>query len=139
MIYSVDDGRVPSFHEIPCAIDGVKPGIALTLASGTAALATATANNGFNYNFGRWNVIIWGYLNQFITSGTKPWVLADTRYNKEYQGAVWLDRTSLEVTSKIADNDANVWKGYARFIGGFNDWRFAAVGGVTDGTTLISA
>lgn len=98
----------------------------------------ATANNGFNYNFGRWNVIIWGYLNQYITSGTKPWVLADTRYNKEYQGAVWLDRTSLEVTSKIADNDANVWKGYARFIGGFNDWRFAAVGGVTGGTTLIS-
>ena len=24
----------------------------------------ATANNGFNYQFGRWNVIVWPYLNQ---------------------------------------------------------------------------
>ena len=47
MIYSVDDGRVPSFHEIPCAIDGVKPGIALTLASGTAVLATATTKPSY--------------------------------------------------------------------------------------------
>lgn len=99
-----------------------------------------TSNNGFNYNFGRWNVIVWPYLNQFITSGTKPWILIDSKYNEEYGGAVWLDRTALEVKSRIDDgNDANVWSGYARFIAGFNDWRFAAVGGVTGGSTLISA
>lgn len=99
----------------------------------------ATANNGFNYNFGRWNVIVWPYLNQFITSGTSPWVLLDTEYNKTYQGAVWYDRTGLEVKSLIDDgNDANVWHGYARWSAGFNDWRFASVGGVTGGTTLVS-
>lgn len=99
-----------------------------------------SANNGFNYLFGRWNVIVWPYLNQFITANTKPWVLLDSKYNEEYGGAVWLDRTALEVKSRIDDgNDANVWSGYARFIAGFNDWRFAAVGGVTGGSTLVSS
>lgn len=97
-----------------------------------------TANNGFNYNFGRWNVIIWPYLNQFIAKGTKPYILLDTKYNEEHGSAVWLDRTKLDIKSEIASNDANIWKGYARFIAGFNDWRGFAVGGVKDGTTLIS-
>ena len=97
-----------------------------------------TANNGFNYNFGRWNVIVWPYLNQFIASGTAPWILLDGRYNDEYGGAVWLDRVKLEVRSELASNDANVWKGYARFTAGFNDWRAFAVGGVTGGTKLIA-
>lgn len=98
-----------------------------------------TAHNSFNYNFGRWNVIVWPYLNQFIAAGTKPWVMMDQRYNKEYGGAVWLDRVKLEVRSELAGNDANVWKGYARFTAGFNDWRFAAVGGVAGGDTLITS
>lgn len=100
----------------------------------------ATANNGFNFNFGRWNVIVWPYLNQFITTGTKPWVMLSSSYNDEYGGAVWLDRTKLDVKSYIDNgNDANVWSGYARFIAGFNDWRAFAVGGVTGGTTLINS
>ena len=98
-----------------------------------------TSNNGFNYLFGRWNVIVWPYLNKYLADGTAPWVLLDSRYNNEYGGAVWIDRTNLEVRSRIDDNtDANVWQGYARFIAGFNDWRFAAVGGVTGGTQLVS-
>ena len=98
-----------------------------------------TSNNGFNYTYGRWSVIIWPYLNQFIADGTSPWILMDSRYNKEYNGAVWLDRVSLEVRSDIdKNNDANTWSGYARFTAGFSDWRFAAVGGVTGGTTLVS-
>ena len=98
----------------------------------------ATANNGFNYNFGRWNVVVWPYLNQFIASGTAPWILLDKKYNDEYGSAMWLDRVQLEVRSELAGNDANVWKGYARFIAGFNDWRGYAVGGVTGGTQLIA-
>ena len=98
----------------------------------------ATANNGFNYNFGRWNVVVWPYLNQFIASGTSPWILLDKKYNDEYGSAMWLDRVQLEVRSELAGNDANVWKGYARFIAGFNDWRGYAVGGVTGGTQLIA-
>ena len=52
---------------------------------------------------------------------------------------MWLDRVKLEVRSELSSNDANVWKGYARFIAGFNDWRGFAVGGVTGGTQLIGA
>lgn len=98
-----------------------------------------TANNGFNYTFGRWNVIVWAYLNQFITKGSLPWMVLDTAYSEEYDGAVWLDRVKLEVKSEIAANDANTWKGYARFSAGFNDWRFAAIGGVAGGAKLIGA
>lgn len=100
----------------------------------------ATANNGFNYTYGRWNVIVWPYLNQFITANTSPWVLIDSNYNKDYGGAMWFDRTGLDVKSLIDDgNDANVWHGYSRFIAGFNDFRFAACGGVDGGTQMISA
>lgn len=97
-----------------------------------------TSNNGFNFLFGRWNVVIWPYLNQFITANAKPWILLDKRYNEEYGGAVWLDREELSVRSELAGNDANVWKGRARFVAGFNDWRFAAIGGVDGGDTLVS-
>ena len=98
----------------------------------------ATANNGFNYTFGRWNVVVWQYLNQFITAGTSPWILLDKKYNDDNAGAVWLDRTPLEVKSSIdEDTDANVWRGYARFTAGFNDWRFAAAGGIAGASNTL--
>lgn len=97
----------------------------------------ATANNGFNFLFGRWNVIVNPYLNGYTG---KPWVLMSSAYNKEYGGAIWQDRTPLEVRSYVDENThANVWTGYARFGAGFNDWRFAAAGGITGGTTLIES
>lgn len=95
-----------------------------------------TSNNGFNFLFGRWRVISTPYLNN--VSGS-PWILLSSSYNKEYGGAIWQDRTPLEVDSYVDKNThANVWTGYARFAAGFNDWRFAACGGVTGGTQLIS-
>ena len=96
-----------------------------------------TANNAFNYQYGRWSVIIWPYLNQFIASGAKPWALIDSTYNQNYGGAVWNDRIPLNVRSVIDENtDANKWKGRARFNATGNDWRFIAFGGITGGTTL---
>lgn len=96
-----------------------------------------SANNAFNYQYGRWTVIIWSYLNQFITPSTAPWVLLDSKYNQTYGGAVWNDRVKLSVRSTIDDNtDANVWRGRSRFNAAFNDWRFAAVGGVASGEDL---
>ena len=97
-----------------------------------------TSNNAFNYQYGRWNVIVWSYLNQFVTtSGTVPWVLMDSKYNQAYGGAVWNDRVKLAVRSTVDENtDANVWRGRSRFNATFNDWRFAAVGGISGGTTL---
>lgn len=96
-----------------------------------------TSNNAFNYQYGRWTVIVWPYLNQFITDGTAPWVLLDSKYNENYGGAVWNDRIQLAVRSTIDENtDANVWRGRSRFNATFNDWRFACAGGVSGGETL---
>ena len=98
-----------------------------------------TANNAFNYQYGRWNVIIWSYLNQFVAAGVKPWILLDSKYNQTYGGAVWNDRVKLEVHSTIDENtDANVWRGRSRFNATFNDWRFASIGGINDGTDLAT-
>ena len=97
-----------------------------------------TSNNGFNFLFGRWNVIVWPYLNELLGGDSNAWVLLDSSYNTARGGAEWFDRVNLEVRSEIASNDANNWKGYARFTAGFADWRFAAVGGVTGGTQLVT-
>lgn len=102
-----------------------------------AELDPTTANNGFNFQVGRWNIKIWNYLNQYLDGGNEPWMLLDDDYNEEYEGAVWYDRVPLTVTSYINNgNDANVWNGRARFNAGFNDFRFACLGGVADGTDL---
>lgn len=97
-----------------------------------------TANNGANFLFGRWNVIVSQYLNQFITAGTKPWVLIDPHYNETSIGSVWYDREPMTISAKIADNDNLIHKGRARWSAGFHDWRAFAVGGVSSGSSLIS-
>lgn len=97
----------------------------------------ATSNNGYNYQFGRWNVIIWPYLGT-IEGATAPWILMDSKYNQSRGGAVMIERVKLNVKSYIEDKtDNNVWAGRARFAGGFNNWRAFAIGGVTGGTTLV--
>ena len=96
-----------------------------------------TANNAFNYTFGRWDVIVWPYLNQFITSGTAPWLLMDSKYNEQYGSLIWVDRKALTVRSSLDENtDANVWRGNARFTAGFHDWRGIACAGVSGATDL---
>lgn len=96
-----------------------------------------TANNAMNYQFGRWNIIVWNYLNQFIASGTAPWLLFDSSYNQDYDTLIWQERVPLDVQSFIDMNTrANVWDGYARFGAGFHDWRGIAVAGVSGATDL---
>src|SRR5574344_45495 len=93
-----------------------------------------TANNAFNYHFGRWTVITTPYLNG-VTSGT--WFMFDKNYNDNYNGLLLCDRIPLTVSSYVDENTDNcVWKGRARFVVGANDWREIAVAGVTGGTTL---
>lgn len=101
-----------------------------------------TANNGFNYQFGRWNIIVDPYLTLALSmlgkNGLKPWMLLDSNFIQENDGAIFQDRVKLDVKSEIdKNNDNNIWKGRARFSGGFADWRFAAVGGMSDGSTLV--
>ena len=96
-----------------------------------------TANNGFNFQCGRWNVKVWNYLNQYIAKDAQPWMLLDDAFNEDCGGAVWHDRIPLNVKSIINnDNDANVWQGRARFNATFNDFRFACLGGIKGGTKL---
>lgn len=99
-----------------------------------------TSNNGFNYQFGRWNVICDPYLSWALAqmgSTAKPWILLDSNFIQENDGAIFQNRVKLHIQSEIdKTNDNNVWKGRARFSGGFVDWRFAAAGGMTGGTAL---
>jgi len=96
------------------------------------------ATSRFNYNFGRWNVIVNPYLNQYLAEGVKPWFLLADGFNQKAGGAVWGDRTELDVTPYVDNgNDASVWNGFARFNAVFNNWRFAACGGMTGGTKLL--
>lgn len=95
------------------------------------------ANNGVNVECGNWRVIVWPYLNRFISAGSNPYIILDSSYNEEFSGAEWFDRSPLTVKSYIDENtDANVWKGRARFTAGFFDFRAFAVGGVAGGTEL---
>lgn len=94
------------------------------------------AGNKYNYQFGNWTVLVWPYLNEFITAGSAPWILMDSRYNELGDGAIYQERVPLEVRSELADNDANVWKGYARYGGGFADFRAFAAGGIASGSAL---
>jgi len=99
-----------------------------------------SSNNGFNYHFGRWNVILWKHLDQFLESGVTPWMVMSSKYNQNYASAVFQDRRALKIRSYIEDKtDANIWHGTARFTAGFHDWRGFAVGGVPTGSTLIGA
>lgn len=94
-----------------------------------------TNNNAMNIQYGRWNVIIWQGLNQYLKDG--QWLLLDSKYLKNYNANRWRNRVDLEITSAIDRNtNANVWDGYARFGADFVDWRFAAIGGVSGGDAL---
>ena len=99
-----------------------------------------TNRNGFNYQFGRWNIIIWPYLNILVSDeNPEPFILMDSTYNEDVGGAIMLNRIDLTVKSYIDENnDNNIFKGRARFTGGFNDWRAFAIGGVKGGTELAA-
>ncbi len=84
-----------------------------------------TANNSYSYQFGRWNVVISPYLNDYAgTSGGNTWYLLDSAFNDAYQALIWLDRIPLTTKSYIDENtDANIFKGRSRYGAGINNWR----------------
>lgn len=85
-----------------------------------------TANNSFNFQFGRWNVVMSPYLTNTsgITAGTDSWYLMDSSYNEAYGGLIWLERVPLSVRSYLDDNtDNNVFAGRSRYSAAPNQWR----------------
>lgn len=98
---------------------------------------SVAGSNGFNYQYGRWNLIVWPYLNFLLDKGLSPWFLIDPDYNEENDCAVLLQRVKFEVTSSLdSARMFNNWDGYERYLIGFNDFRGFAVGGIADGSTL---
>lgn len=100
-----------------------------------------SGNNAFNYQFGRWNIIVDPYLTAALTdlgkSSEKPFFLLDSKFIELNDGPIFQDRVPLDVKSVIdTNNDNNVWQGRARFGAGFADWRFVAVGNMSTGTDL---
>lgn len=100
-----------------------------------------SGNNAFNYQFGRWNIIVDPYLTAALTdlgkSSEKPFFLLDSKFIELNDGPIFQDRVPLDVKSVIDNNnDNNVWQGRARFGAGFADWRFVAVGNMPTGTEL---
>lgn len=100
-----------------------------------------SGDNAFNYQFGRWNIIVDPYLTAALTdlgkSSEKPFFLLDNKFIELNDGPIFQDRVPLDVKSVIDNNnDNNVWQGRARFGAGFADWRFVAVGNMSTGTDL---
>ena len=99
-----------------------------------------TSNNAYNYQFGRWNIIIDPYLTQALAAmgkTDKPFILLDSKFLETGDGAIFQERKKLEVKSVVdQNNDNNSWRGRARFGAGFVDWRFAAAGNISTGKDL---
>lgn len=98
-----------------------------------------TSNNGFNYNYGRWHIIIDPYWKVAADAEVKPYILMDSKFNETDGTAVWFDRVPVEVNAHLDDYNgtkAAIYDGYARFSAGFNNWRGMLMGGVTGGTAL---
>lgn len=87
-----------------------------------------TANTGYNYNFGRWNVVISPYIDRGITgTNDDSWFLIDRDYNEAAYGLIWLKRIELAINSYVDENtDANIFKGRSRYGAGANNWRVIA-------------
>ena len=98
-----------------------------------------TPNNAFNYQVGRWNILVWQKLNDYIEIDGEdfPWFTLDEVYNQRFSTAIFQDRSDLEIKSHVDDSNwANVWSGFARFVAGFKDFRGVFAGGVKGAAAL---
>ena len=61
-----------------------------------------TSNNGFNYQYGQWNVICDPYLNLALMKmgkTEKPWILLDSNFIKMNDGDIFQERVKMNVKS----------------------------------------
>lgn len=104
-----------------------------------AALASiqlpGTNNNDINPNQGVYKLIVYPYLNDFLGSLTAPWILMDSNFMKDADCAIFQNRVPMEVSDRREINKY-FWDGYARFSGGFVDFRGLMAFGITGGSTL---
>jgi hypothetical protein len=82
-----------------------------------------TGDYGYNFQYGRWNVVVWNVLSNASGSTSDNWYLMDSKRNM-IDGLIWLDRIALKVDSNIDVNTGNnVFN--ARYRQGFGavNWR----------------
>jgi len=92
-------------------------------------------NNGENLFYGKYEFVENPYLDDLTAFGQDKHaiLLVSRSKNRETMGAVWKDRTPLEVRSYINDDtQANIWAGRARFGVTFGDFRAMAYLAVND-------
>ena len=92
--------------------------------------------NDVNVSKGKWKLVVdplW------VSAGLAktPYIITSSRANKELRGAMFYDRLPLKVRSEIDKDTWNMdYVGRYRVGVGFNDWRFAIMGGASAGTQL---
>ena len=132
-----DDGNTLSLHPNIILIPSASPTLVQNVLVAVGSLKVpGSGNNDINVHYGDWEVLVSDYLNDYITSGTSPWILFDEAYNKEANGNIFQKRTDLVIRSELAANDNNVWKARARHGIGFVDFRQMLAGGVSGGSSL---
>ena len=102
-------------------------------------LAPGTANNDYNTQKGRWQLVVdplWQYDPAVYTNGA-PYMIMSDEANADYVGNVFYDRIPLDVKHEVKIENRNlVTTGYARMSAGFNNWRQILFGGALEGTTI---
>lgn len=126
-VYTDEKGNILALNPTKILIPGgqyrLRDALEVGLKSKYGASMGAHGNNPM---YGKYEVVECPYLNGL--DGFKPedqgLIIMDPVANKEYLGAVWHDRTSLEVDSYTdKGTKANIWDGRARFGVGFNNYR----------------
>jgi hypothetical protein len=94
-----------------------------------------SANDGYNYLFGNWRVIVSPLLNPYLSAG--EYIVCDSGYNEDAVGATFGNRVMPEFETDVSEATRNfLLFGRSVYTAGFHDWKAFAVGGVSGATTI---
>ena len=128
--YTDEKGNLLALSPTKILIPGGQPKLRDAIVIGLKSKYGATMGaNGINPIYGKYEIVELPYLDGLpgFTDADQGFIMLDPMANREYLGAVWHDRTPLEVDSYTdKGNKANVWDGRARFGAGFNNYRAMA-------------
>lgn len=126
-VYTDEKGNILALNPTKILIPGGQYRLRDALEVGLKSkYGAAMGANGNNPMYGKYEVVECPYLNGLpgFTAADQGLIILDPVANKEYLGAVWHDRTPLEIDSYTdKGTKANVWDGRARFGVGFNNYR----------------
>ena len=101
-----------------------------------SAQIVGSGNNDINTQKGKWNVIPLTYWD--AASGTNPYILCSSEFQKEFGASIFFDRIPLTVKDQINIDNFNLeFTGRGRFSCGFRDWRHMIIGGIAGATNAL--